>query len=92
MYDWSSVATSYPLWVAQYASNNTTGYQSNPWTDSYSFGAWAKPPVFQYSATGRVGYKGDLDLDLFYGSRVLGLRRQQWTSCIRSAWETFVLG
>lgn len=70
MYDWGSVATSYPLWVAQYASNNTTGYQSNPWTDSYSFGAWAKPLVFQYSATGRVsGYEGDLDLDLFYGSR-----------------------
>ena len=70
MYDWSSVATSYPLWVAQYASNNTTGYQSNPWTDSYSFGAWAKPLIFQYSATGRVnGYEGDLDLDLFYGSR-----------------------
>lgn len=70
MYDWSSVATSYPLWVAQYASNNTTGYQSNPWTDSYSFGAWTKPLIFQYSATGRVnGYKGDLDLDLFYGSR-----------------------
>ena len=70
MCDWSSVATSYPLWVAQYASNNTTGYQSNPWTDSYSFGAWAKPLIFQYSATGRVnGYEGDLDLDLFYGSR-----------------------
>ena len=70
MYDWSSVATSYPLWVAQYASSNTTGYQSNPWTDSYSFGAWAKPLIFQYSATGRVnGYEGDLDLDLFYGSR-----------------------
>lgn len=70
MCDWSSVATSYPLWVAQYASNNTTGYQSNPWTDSYSFGAWAKSLIFQYSATGRVnGYEGDLDLDLFYGSR-----------------------
>ncbi len=69
-YDWSSVAASYPLWVAQYASNNTTGYQSNPWTDSYSFGAWSKPLIFQYSAAGRVnGYSGDLDLDLFYGSR-----------------------
>lgn len=69
-YDWSSVAASYPLWVAQYASNNTTGYQSNPWTDSYSFGAWSKPLIFQYSATGRVnGYKGDLDLDLFHGTR-----------------------
>lgn len=69
-YDWSTVATSYPLWVAQYANNKTTGYNSNPWTDSYSYGAWASPTIFQYSENGRVdGYSADLDLDLFYGTR-----------------------
>jgi len=69
-YNWSSVAADYPLWVAQYANNKRTGYNSNPWTDSYDFGAWSSPTVFQYSANGRLdGYGADLDLDLFYGSR-----------------------
>lgn len=68
-YNWSSVASTYKLWVAQYADNNTTGYQTKPWTDSYGYGAWKAPTVFQYSSHGRLsGYSGNLDLDKFYGT------------------------
>ena len=51
------------LWIAQYATDNATGYQSQPWNEtSYNMA------LFQYSSTGRLpGYNGDLDLDLFYG-------------------------
>ena len=67
-YDWSSVAKAYPLWVAQYADYEPTGYQKDPWTDSYGYGAWSKPIIFQYSSEGHVkGYYGRLDINLFYG-------------------------
>ena len=37
--------------------------------NSSSFGAWERPTIFQYSATGRLdNFSGDLDLDKFYGS------------------------
>ncbi|MBO7734529.1 MAG: hypothetical protein J6S67_18335 [Methanobrevibacter sp.] len=51
------------LWIAQYATDDPTGYQSDPWNESsYNMA------LFQYSSTGRLsGYNGDLDLDLFYG-------------------------
>lgn len=71
-YNWTSVVNAgYKLWCAQYASNNTTGYRTNPWTDSYSFGAWGKPVIYQYSSKGKLdNWNGNLDLDLFYGSEV----------------------
>lgn len=51
------------LWVAQYADNNPTGYQSSPWNE----GAYACA-IRQYSSSGRLnGYAGYLDLDKFYG-------------------------
>lgn len=69
-YDWSSVAKTYPLWVAQYPNYEHTAFKSEPWTDSSGFGAWASPLLFQYAGTGRIaGYAGDLDLDLFYGTK-----------------------
>lgn len=70
-FDWSSVVSSdYGLWVAQYANNNRTGYQSNPWTDNKGYGAWSGPAMFQYSSTGKLGgWSGNLDLDVFYGSK-----------------------
>ena len=72
-HDWSSVASNYALWAAQYASNNTTGYQSHPWTDSRSYGAWDAPVIFQYSSKGRLnGWSGNLDLDIAY------LTAEQW--------------
>lgn len=69
-YDWSSVAKTYPLWVAQYPNYEETGFLSEPWTDGWDFGAWSSPLIFQYTGTGRIpGYGGHLDLDLFYGTR-----------------------
>mgnify|MGYP004492674855 FL=1 len=66
-YDWSAVASEYALWVAQYADDNITGYQSKPWTDNKGYGAWNGPAIFQYSSRGRLaGYSGDLDINIAY--------------------------
>ncbi len=66
-HDWSAVASEYALWVAQYADNNTTGYQSKPWTDNKGYGAWNSPVIFQYSSSGRLaGYSGNLDINIAY--------------------------
>lgn len=55
-------------WIAQYANNNTTGYQENPWNE----GAYPCT-IRQYSSHGRLpGYAGDLDLDKAY------INREQW--------------
>lgn len=52
----------YGLWVAQYANNNPTGYQSAPWNE----GAYACA-IRQYSSCGRLtGYNGNLDLNKAY--------------------------
>ena len=62
--DWDP---SYPLWVAQYANYNPTGYQIAPWTDKKGYGPWTEPVIFQYSSSGRLaGYAGKLDLDIAY--------------------------
>ncbi len=69
-YDWKSVAKTYPLWVAQYADNDPTGYQKDPWTDAYGYGAWSKPIIFQYSSEGHIkGYYARLDINMFYGGK-----------------------
>ena len=53
------------LWIAQYASMNATGYQSEPWNE----GAYACA-IRQYSSAGRLnGFGGNLDLNKFYGDR-----------------------
>lgn len=66
-HDWSAVASEYALWVAQYADNNTTGYQPNPWTDNKGYGAWNGPVIFQYSSSGRLaGYSENLDINIAY--------------------------
>lgn len=49
-------------WVAQYASNKSTGYQDRPWNE----GAY-NCAIRQYSSAGRLaGYNGNLDLDKAY--------------------------
>lgn len=58
-YDWSSVAKTYPLWVAQYLNYEETGFLSEPWTDGWDFGAWGSPLIFQYSGTGRESWIHD---------------------------------
>ena len=70
---WKDIAKDSPLWCAQYANDNATGYQSNPWTDDGSFGAWSKAIVYQYSSHGRLAHWGkDLDLDIAW------INREQW--------------
>lgn len=56
-------ATNCGLWIAQYANNNHTGYQSTPWNeDAYSCA------IRQYSSAGALpNYGGNLDLNKFYG-------------------------
>ena len=74
-YDWSKVAKKYPLWCAQYASNNQTNYQTDPWTDKNGFGAWKDDTIRQYSSKGKIaGYSGNLDLDKAY------LTKEEWLS------------
>lgn len=52
----------YGMWIAQYASNETTGYQEHPWNE----GAY-NCVIRQYSSHGRLtGYSGNLDLDKAY--------------------------
>ncbi len=54
-----------PLWIAQYANYDTTGYQDTPWNE----GAYSCV-CRQYTSQGDVsGYSGLLDLNKFYGSR-----------------------
>lgn len=53
------------LWVAQYANNAVTGFQSSPWNAGASGEA-----MIQYSSHGWLnGYNGFLDLNLFMGER-----------------------
>lgn len=53
------------VWLAQYASTRSTGYQSTPWR----LGA-RKETMRQYSSAGILPYwHGRLDLDIFRGNR-----------------------
>lgn len=65
--NWSAIAPNHALWVAQYANNSPTGYQSDPWFPSGSIGAFQAVTIHQYSSAGRLsGYGGNLDLDIAY--------------------------
>lgn len=69
-YDWSKVAKYYKLWVAQYANNEAVGYIQKPWTDSYGYGPWKSPAIFQYSSNGRLkGWNNGLDVNIAYLSK-----------------------
>lgn len=68
--DWSEIAPNHALWVAQYANNKPTGYQSDPWFPKGSIGAFKAVTIHQYTSTGRLsGYNGNLDLDIAYLDR-----------------------
>ncbi|OUO90612.1 hypothetical protein B5F40_06570 [Gordonibacter sp. An230] len=76
--DWSAIAPNHALWVAQYASNDPTGYQDEPWLPGGGFGAWSTCALHQYTSNGRLpGYNGPLDLDIGY------LTPDAWTSIAR---------
>lgn len=66
--DWTPVTNlSVAGWIAQYADNNYTGWQTDPWTDNKPFTPF-NVVMYQYTSHGRInGYNGDLDLSLFYG-------------------------
>ena len=66
-YNWKIVADKYPLWCAQYGSNNRTDYQSNPWTDNGGWGKWDSDTIRQYSSKGNIkGYGANIDINLAY--------------------------
>lgn len=53
------------IWVAQYASNAVTGWQSRPW----NYGVYGEA-MRQYTSNGYIsGYAGRLDLNYFRGER-----------------------
>lgn len=53
------------IWVAQYASNAVTGWQSRPW----NYGAYGEA-MRQYTSNGYIsGYAGRLDLNYFRGEK-----------------------
>lgn len=82
-FDWSAVAPNYGLWVAQYANNNPTGYQSNPWTDNGGLGAWSNAAIFQYSSSGWLsGWSGNLDLNLAYMDATAWAKYAQGDNCV----------
>lgn len=73
--DWSEIAPNHALWVAQYADNDRTGYQSSPWLPDGGFGAWDSCAMHQYTSNGRLdGFNGPLDLDIAY------MTREAWAS------------
>lgn len=74
-FNWSTISNTNPLWVAQYASMNPTGYQSEPWTDGKGYGAWSSAAIHQYSSAGSLAnWNGNLDINLAY------INANQWRS------------
>mgnify|MGYP004702948507 FL=1 len=66
-FNWSITSGNNSLWVAQYASMNPTGYQSEPWTDGKGYGAWSSAAIHQYSSAGSLAnWNGNLDINLAY--------------------------
>ena len=66
-FNWSIISSTNPLWVAQYASMNPTGYQSEPWTDGKGYGSWSSAAIHQYSSAGSLAnWNGNLDINLAY--------------------------
>lgn len=76
-FDWSSVASKYPIWGAEYADErNHLGYPENPWESGRPWGAWGKPPaIHQWGYVNPTpnngGISSGLDGDLMYGDRAL---------------------
>ena len=67
-YNWSSV-TAYPLWVAQYNDMNNH-YGFHPRSLYGSLRHWKNMAMFQYSATSYIGGIGQVDVSVYYGSKL----------------------
>ena len=67
--DFTAIAPTYKLWVAQYASMDVVnGFQEHPWQQG-SVSPFSGYIMHQYSGNGRLkGYANALDLDLYNGS------------------------
>ena len=87
-YDWTDVVNgNYGLWMAQYANEETTGYQDKPWTDRKGMGAFKSCAIHQYSSKGRIGnYSGNLDLDIAY------MTAKAWDKYAKPSEKVLVLG
>lgn len=65
------------LWFAQYANNNATGFQSDPWTDTNQVDMNVLGQ--QYTSHGRIrGITGFVDLSIFY------ITRNNWIKACKS--------
>ena len=66
-HDYSKLAK-YPLWIAAYYA----GYQKMGWQSAPPLiggtGNWKNAACYQYTSSGQVGYNGNLDLSIFYGT------------------------
>ena len=71
-YNWSSVANAgYELWNAGYYKGYDVfnGYKPDAPLIGGT-GAWKSATIYQYTSSGRLsGWNGNLDLDVFYGSK-----------------------
>lgn len=68
--DWSPVVkANYGLWVAQYNNyNQVNGFKPRNLYGSLKH--WKSAAIFQYTSSGRLGgWPGNLDFDVFYGSK-----------------------
>ena len=69
-YDWSKVASKYPLWLAQYPVSRHIYDYAKGSLDHSAVKYWNKPIMWQFTNHGRItGYSDDLDCNIFYGSR-----------------------
>jgi GH25 family lysozyme M1 (1,4-beta-N-acetylmuramidase) len=67
--DWSAVEKEFPLWIAAYGFNDqTVGFK--PPTSGMTIPWTAGIAMWQYTSKGRLNnYGGDLDFNIWYGSR-----------------------
>ena len=72
-----SAISRFPLWMASYLSRYAGGgYVDGP-ENIWPTGSWDGMVAYQYTSEGRLdGYGGNLDLDVFYGSRGDWIRMQ----------------
>jgi GH25 family lysozyme M1 (1,4-beta-N-acetylmuramidase) len=70
-HDWSSVESTYPLWLAMYLEGFTGGYNA-PAKERAKTEWKAGFEMWQYTSSGRLdGYGADLDLNVFFGTAEL---------------------
>lgn len=67
-FNWSGIAKSYPLWLAQYQIGAVYGYQHRALNGRLKY--WDKMTCFQHTDNGYLpGYGKRLDLNVFYGDK-----------------------